>query len=874
MTEISKNAEKLLQKRYYLRDKNGNLLEHSWNDIAKRVGYNVGSAEKEELRKQWQETYTNKIANMDFIPSSPCLFNADTQSQQLSSCFVLDIEDNIEGIFHTVAECAKIFQMSGGAGFSMRKIRPKGAICKSSGSVASGVVSFMHVFDEVVNRVKQGNKRNGALKIDLPIDHPEIFEFIHCKDNTNELNNMNISVSITKEFIDAVENDLDWDLKFNGTIYKTVKAKDLWNEIMLAAWKTGEPGLSFQTNMDAGNMNPHLSANVYGNPCFTGDMKLLTQDGYKAFKELENKEVQLINADGNISIGKVWCNGIKKIILLALSNGKIITCTPNHIFMLSDNKQCKAKNLVGKELKTYNNEKIMVEDIIDEYEAKVYDFSEPLTHWGVVENCIVHNCHEYVNIPYSSCNLASVLLNKCIKDGKLDKQLLKENVQTTVRFIDDMISVNHLPLPKIQEITEKIRPIGMGTMGLANLLYELKIPYNSEEGQQFINNLYSYIKQCALEENCKLAEEKGIYPAWKGSKWDTEKHLKVRCSSMLSIAPNGSIAFIANTTGGCEPEFALVYQRMDNEKDTYYVVNPVFERYLRENNLYNDDILNTIIKNKGSIQGLDNLFSKDIQRIFVTAGDISPEWHVKILATIQKYIDLSISKTVNLPNTATVEDVSKVYLMAGKMGVKGVTVYRDGCRQDQVLSTNINKAKPTKKPEMQLEWGTTIESSDDLIGRKRKVITGCGSLHVNAYFDPVDGKLMEVYLSKGSSGGCNSYMIGLSRFISAALRTGMSFAYAIDQLQSIPECASYAVRTATKHDTNKGKCCPNAISYALIDMQNEIFDELGIEEAKFINNKPKIVSKTDVNICPECGEKLRFEGGCNTCPNCGYSKCS
>ena len=280
-----------------------------------------------------------------------CIFNAGTPSQSLSSCFVVDIEDNIEGIFSTVAECAKIFQMSGGAGFSMRKIRPRGALCNSSGSTASGVISFMNVFNEVVNRVKQGNKRNGALKIDLPCDHPEIFDFIHSKDDTTQLNNMNISVSITDEFINAVENNKDWELIFNNKVYQTVKAIDLWNEIMLSAWKTAEPGLSMQGNMNRGNMNPHLHMEVFGNPCM-----------------------------------------------------------------------------------------------------------------------------EYINIPYSSCNLASINLKKVFGLEDVNWNTLKENIELSFRFLDDMITVNRLPLKKIEEVTKAIRPIGLGTMGFAQLLYMLKIP--------------------------------------------------------------------------------------------------------------------------------------------------------------------------------------------------------------------------------------------------------------------------------------------------------------------------------------------------------------------------------------------------------------
>jgi ribonucleoside-diphosphate reductase alpha chain len=745
MTQISENALKLIEKRYLLRDSDGNLLEHSWSDIAKRVANSIGAAEEMEgNKKHWTEVFYNKINNFDFIPSSPCLFNAGTPSQQLSSCFVVDIEDNIEGIFRTVAECAKIFQMSGGAGFSMKNIRPKGAECKSSGSTASGVVSFMHVFDEVVNRVKQGNKRNGALKIDLPVDHPEIFEFIHCKDNTDELNNMNISVSITNEFIEAVEKELPWELKFEGKIFRTVKAKDLWNEIMLAAWKTGEPGISYQSNMDSGNMNPHLNLSIYGNPC-----------------------------------------------------------------------------------------------------------------------------HEFVNIPYSSCNLASILLNKCVINGKLNEQLLEENVKITVRFLDNMITANKLPLPKIQETTNKIRPIGLGTMGYANLLYELKIPYDSDENIKYTNYLYSKIMSYALEENIKLAHERGTYPAWNGSKWDTELNTPVRCSSMLSIAPNGSIAFIANTTGGCEPEYALCYQRIDKEGDTYYVVNPVFKKYLKENNLYNDQILKIILDNKGSIKDLDTLFPKHIQKIFVTANDISPEWHVKILSAIQKYVDLSISKTINMPNNATVEDIGNVYLMAGKMGIKGVTVYRDGCRESQVLSTNMDNPKKEElhkfnyiQPISRSIIGKTYGSTVD----KR---SACGKMYVTINRDKY-GNIIESFVNVGKAGICKSNIDGINRLISLNLRSGVKIEEIIDQLKGItcPACTKVTGKGEKKID---GISCPDILARTL---EEEYKNKTTVPKQEKSKPIQKQDNKNTENICPECSSSMNLTEGCVTCLQCGFSRCS
>jgi len=754
MATINENVQKLLEKRYLLRDSQGKLIEHTWSDIAKRVSTSIAQAENKNDVSLYIKKFYQKINDMEFIPSSPCIFNAGTPSQSLSSCFIVDIEDNIEGIFQTVAECAKIFQMSGGAGFSMRKIRPNGELCKSSGSKASGVVSFMFIFNEVVNRVKQGNKRNGAIKIDLPCDHPEIFDFIHSKDNTEELTNMNISVSVTKEFVEAVENNSNWDLKFNGKVYRTVKATDLWNEIMICAHKTGEPGLSYQTNMDDGNMNPHIYLEVFGNPC-----------------------------------------------------------------------------------------------------------------------------HEFVNVPYSSCNLLSINLMKILKNNKVDWNKLEENIRLAFRFLDNMITMNKLPLKKIEDMTKSLRPIGLGTMGLAQLLYSLKIPYDSQECLNFVDELYSFINEKALKYNIELAKERGVYPAWKGSKWE-EQNLEVRCSSMTSIAPNGSIAFIANTTGGIEPLWALGTIRTDNDNDKYYTFDSVFEKYLKENNLYTEEILKIITKNDGSIQGLDDIFTKETQRIFITANDISPEWHVKVLAQIQKYVSLSISKTVNMPNTATVEDVGNVYLMAAKSGIKGITVYRDGCRENQVLTTS-NTIKE-EIIDVTLDRGFVIKAPSEANGKTYKFVSGCGNAYINVTWDE-QGNINQTFTNKGSSGTCKSNQEAVSRLVSLSLRGGIPIEKIIDQLESVDICSSYTTARAKGKPVSKGASCPHAIANILKQAVKDVDNEF-----KNIKNIPSKVSneieervelivnqvKYNLNNCPDCGDPLINEGSCIDCKSCGYSKCS
>ena len=585
----------------------------------------------------------------------------------------------------------------------------------------------MHIFDSVVEQVKHGNSRKGALKIDLDVSHPDIYEFIHCKDNTDKLKNMNISVGITDDFMQAVIKDDNWKLIFNNRIYKTVKAKELWNEIIASAWKTGEPGLTFITIANNGNMNPHLDMVKSSNPCA-----------------------------------------------------------------------------------------------------------------------------EYMNIPYSSCNLGSLNLFKFVKNNQFDWDKFEQYISYAVRFLDNMISVNKLPLLKIQEVTEKIRPIGLGTMGLADALFALGIPMNSKKGISFIDKLYSFLYEKALTTTQQLAEEKGVYPAWEGSKWQ-EKNIKVRNSSLISIAPNGTIGFIAGVNGGMEPIFGLAYTRKTETGEEFFIVNEVLKQELKKMKLYNDKIINKIIQNNGSIKGIKEI-PKHIQNIFVTAMNITPKEHLDCLATICKHVDLSVSKTINLPKYASIEDVANIYLKAWETGViKGITVYRDGSRENQVLSVRKQKQN-LQRGEIQ----PAPEESED--SKTVKANTGCGSMWITMTKNK-SGDIDQIFVNRGSKGTCVSNQIAVSRLISLALRGGIQVKDIIDQLLSIPTCPSYYGKRVKGERVSKGSSCPSAIGIILDKYAKEINGEEG--EIENISNK-----------CPDCGGGLLMVSGCVSCVLCGYSKCN
>jgi ribonucleoside-diphosphate reductase alpha chain len=672
------------------------------------------------------------MANLEFIPSSPALFNSGTKLQQLSSCFIIDINDNMESIAEAWKECSIIFKSGGGAGLNISKLRPKGALVSTSNGEASGVVSFMTIFNQIVEIIKQGGRRKGALKIDLNENHPEIIDFIHCKDSNEMLNNMNISVSISDSFMNALINDESVDLVFNNKVFKTIKAKELWNEIIECAWKTGEPGISFRDIMNDDNKNPHLGEIVSSNPC-----------------------------------------------------------------------------------------------------------------------------QEFTNIPYSSCNLGSINLEKIVKDKKINYKLLEENIRIAVRFLDNMISVNKLPLDKIDKITKEIRPIGIGSIGYANMLYLLEIPYNSKQGYKLTEKIYEFIKNTAIDESIKLAEEKGVYPAWEGSVWQKD-NIKIRNSNHISIAPNGSIGFIAESTGGIEPEYALVYNRTTNEGNKYYILNKIFKNKLEELNLYSDEILQKIVDNNGSIQKIKEI-PNNIRKVFVVSHDIKPSEHLKTLSIVNKFVDLSISKTINLSNSATKEEISEIYIEAWKNNIKGITVYRDGSRKNQILSTSNNEANNIDN----LPRGYILPVLTETKGHRVKLSSGCGNLWFMIFTDE-NNNIIETFVNT-SKGGCTISTQAMSRLISLSLRGGISLDCVIDQLESAGSCPAYQFAKGNGNKISPGKSCPSAIAKALDKLQKKLkkgeqIDTIGIED--------------NIDVCPECKTKLVFKEGCTSCINCGYSKCN
>ena len=565
--KLSLNAMEVLKRRYLLKNELEEVIEIP-NQMFERVAKAIARAElnygksKEEV-KEIERRFYLLMRNLEFLPNSPTLMNAGTELGQLAACFVLPVEDSIEGIFGAVKNMAKIHQSGGGTGFSFSRLRPKGDVVKSTGGVASGPVSFMRVFDVATDVIKQGGKRRGANMGILNADHPDILEFIRAKER-GEFANFNTSVAVTDEFMRAVERDEEYGLvnpRTKGEVRK-IKAREVFNEIVTYAWKTGDPGIVFMDEINRRNPIP--------------------------------------------AVGKI-----------------------------------EATNPCGE---------------------------EPL-------------------LPYDSCNLGSINVSKFVEngDGEIDWERLREVIWISVSFLDDVIDVNRYPLPEIEKMTRANRKIGLGIMGFAELLIKLGIAYDSKDALSAGEKLMQFITNEARQCSAQLGLERGSFPNFELSVWNS-KYEAMRNATVTTIAPTGTISIIAGCSSGIEPIFAVAFVR--NVMGGMLEINKLFERIAKERGFYSKELITEIAK-CGSVQDIDGV-PGDVKRIFVTALDISPEWHVRMQAAFQKYTDNAVSKTVNLPSDATWGDVKKVFLLAYKLKCKGITIYRYGSKE-QVLSLDIPK---------------------------------------------------------------------------------------------------------------------------------------------------------------------------------------
>lgn len=740
---LSENALKVLEKRYFARNESGRLLEDA-EGMFRRVAKAVAQADAPYVTPSKlasiEEEFYEMMSNLEFLPNSPTLMNAGRPLGQLSACFVLPIEDTMEGIFDALKNAALIHKSGGGTGFSFSRLRSKGASVNSTGGVASGPVSFMKVFNAATEAVKQGGTRRGANMGILRVDHPDIMEFITSKKDNADITNFNISVGITEDFIKAAEENRDYDLiDPHGKIaVGKLNAREVYDVIVDMAWGNGEPGIIFLDRLNLGNATPELGEFESTNPC--GEQPLL---------------------------------------------------------------------------------------------------------------------------PYESCNLGSINLSLMFKNTgngpEVDFERIGTIVEKAIHFLDNVIDVNQYPLPKIDQMTKNTRKVGLGVMGWADLLCQLRTPYNSLEAVTLAEQVMGFIQDEARKASIKLAEVKGVFPQSEKSIYH-QQGIRVRNATTTTIAPTGTLSIIAGVSSGIEPLFALSYIRNVMDNDELIEIDPIFKQVAIESGFYSDTLMRTIA-NKGTIRELAEI-PQMIQKVFVTAHDISPEWHVRMQAAFQKYTDNAVSKTVNLSGKATREDVRKVFSLAHATGCKGVTIYRDGSRNLQVLNIGKVNGKEAPNPE-NIPVGpnqavfTPRPRPEITTGFTEKVKIGCGTIFITVNYD--EHGICEVFTNTGRAGGCPSQSEATARLVSIALRSGMNANSIIDQLKGI-RCHS----TIRQKDL-KVLSCPDAIGKVIERVMKFQNGDMGDSSS---------ISLATVNACPECGEVVEHEGGCVICRNCGFSKCS
>ena len=1113
-TILTDNAREVLQTRYLDKDADGIAVETPAELIA-RVASAVASGEgSEEAGNTWAPVFGRKMAALKFLPNSPTLVNAGKGRGCLSACFVVSPEDDMASIMEVASDAAMIEKWGGGIGFSFSALRPEGDAIRTTHGEACGPIAVMKLYSQVGATLTQGAFRLGAHMGQMIDSHPDIRKFIHCKDDDASLQNFNISVQVTDEFMQAVERGTDWDLinPHGGAVVETVSARELWREICESAWKTGDPGIAFMDRVWETAPNPQMGNIQTSNPCVTGDTLVYTGEGLVRMEELvgECPALALDSRTGEKSsfATKVWSSGVKRVFRLGTKEGYSLRLTADHeVFTtrgkiaakdleagdqirLLDHKggfgaegtpelgmvlgwltgdghidpisavlssygedldevgpmmsaatqtvvagtglkptrfypaklhmapagrgmvnSVRLKRLArehglqegdwhhvpdvifrgteetqraylralfgadgsvsgisaekGVSVRLNSSYPELLEDVqrmvlnfgiasrichrrdkrvvsmpdgkggkkgyhalpdyelvvskdnvarfaeelgflterknvtlmerMDTYrkgfyrerflatfemleplgEEEVYDLTEPMTHSFVANGFTISNCGEEWLENYGNCCLGSINLAAHIKGGAFDWDELADTVRMGIRFLDDVINVNEFPLPKLREVNLATRRVGLGIMGWADALVALGIPYDSDEATSLALKVGSFIREVGWKASERLAEERGPFPEYENSRLKKEGMPPVRNSSIITIAPTGTISRLAGVSSGIEPHFSLAWH-----SNVLWQADGAQARLL--------DGPNSIREIVGE-EGLAVLAEPDINKdayllskgldpsVFATSMTIGADAHVKMQAAWQKNVTNAVSKTVNLPNDATVEDVDRAYRLAYRTGCKSITVYRDGSKSMQVLETG-----PRDEAEEEEQQSYLVEKTRpvSLHGITDRVRTGHGNMFVNLTFDPDEPEaIFEVFTTLGKAGGCDSANIeGLSRMVSLALRSGIDPQEIIDQLKGITCCPAWdggeLIRSA-----------PDAIGYVLanhlplpegedggpdtVAQQHSMFTSVG--GGANGSAWPTVIGG---HSCPKCySTHMVMQEGCPTCQDCGYSKC-
>ncbi len=803
---LQENARTVLRKRYLRRGEDGQPVE-SEQEMFWRVAYHVAKAEEEHggEAEPVARRFYDLLTTLRFFPNSPTFTGAGTPLGQLSACFVLRIDDDMgrtgSGIFETLRDAALIQQTGGGNGFSFSRLRPKGALVRSSNGAATGPVGFLRVYDQAFGEIAQGGSRRGANMAVLRVDHPDVREFITCKTDENSITNFNISVGITDAFMRAVEADTDFELvnPQDGKVWHTVRARELFDQIVRQAHHNGEPGVLFLDAANRENPVPHLYELEATNPC--------------------------------------------------------------------------GEQFLG---------------------------------------------------PYENCCLGSINLAQHITDDRVDWEKLRETVELSTRFLDDVVTANaYVPaVPQLREAALNVRRIGLGIMGLADMMYALGVRYGSREGQEFASQVIEFIRFHAMRVSIELAEQRGPFLAIKGSIYDPA-HLRwkppvplveythdwgrppldwnnivngirahgIRNGAQLTVAPTGTISTVAGCEGYvCEPVFALAYSRYVNDGDkqiTLQYTSPYFDRALREAGLSETAIQRIIerVNKTGTCQDIDEV-PEAIRRVFVVSGDITAEEHVRMQAALQAFVDNAISKTVNFPAGATEEDVRTVYKLGWKLGCKGMTVYVTGSREKVVLETaetRQKKEEPAAPAPQQIKLFNEEKKPRPrhLEGKTYRVQTPLGTTYVTINENGEGkGQPFEVFMHTAKAGSDTAAVSeAIGRLVSYVLRLTSP----VSPRSRLKEIVRQLIGIGGIRSIGFGPSRVASLPDGLAQVLQEYLDESELDHQAV----PPVVSERQLplalgeksgrtlgDLCPECGAaSLVREEGCAKCYNCGFSEC-
>ena len=779
-------AIRVLEERYFQKDMDGKSIE-TVEGMCWRVAWELSLAEvkfgkthKEIL--EYARSFYKLLVAREFLPNSPTLMNAGKNNGlQYSACYVIPVEDSLVGIFDGIKYQAIIHQSGGGTGFSFSRLRPKGSIVKSSRGVAGGPVSFLKIYNEATQQIKQGGMRRGANMGILRIDHPDVMEFIHCKEDGG-ITNFNISVAITDRFMEALAEGGDYELKAPHTkdVVGKLSAEMVWDEIAKGAWRTGDPGLIFIDRINKSSANP-------------------------------------IRKEG-------W----------------------------------------------------------------------------VVES--TNPCGEQPLYPFDACNLGSIFLGYFVKEAKVDWEKLSEVTHMAVRMLDNVIERNPFPLSQIADTVQKIRRIGLGVGGWADMLVQLGIPYDSQEALQLAQKVMKFINDEGHKASEGLAKEREPFAFLKDSIYKNKK--PIRNSTVTTIAPTGSIGILAGASSGIEPLFAISYQHIvKSEGRTLNFVNPFFEEVAKKRGFYSDELMRKVSEH-GTIRGIDAI-PEDVRRVFGTAHEIHPEWHVNMQAAFQKYTDNAVSKTINLPHEATQEDIKKAYMLAWETDCLGITVFRDGCKGDQVLNLGVKDEKQEagslaaseegEKPQSPiLKANEPIKSRPVKVeGSTYKIETPLGSAFITVNHDS-DGNPFEVFVIIGKAGSEVTAMAeALGRLISTTLRFGNHLPAKERAREIMEQLHGIGGSRSVGFGPNRVRSLPDAVAkaigmhFGLIEYKKEINLAQSVSNDGLLNNSITSEKPSNGNglsqltllphlkdLCPSCGEAaLAYEESCKKCYSCGYSEC-